>query len=252
MQHSHIAKYLAAEVLVVTGIVFLIAAYISLATKPSQFVTVAETVSLTCDKIFLNLNYAFISKAGTINQYDWTGPFANNDKFVCVGADGSNPGPWRAAVYQGEPTVANIKGFISKTGTNSQNFTPALTAPPPSGSFYTIACLEVTPQGNWQDGKWEPKGKLCPVGKIFPAGTLVASGPVGDPPVSCGDMDTNADGKIALTDLSEFAKKYKRSCTDCNFSTQSKCGKVDVNNDCKIDLVDLSEFAKKYNQAACT
>lgn len=63
---------------------------------------------------------------------------------------------------------------------------------------------------------------------------------------SCGNMDSNGDGKLTVIDFASFALMYNKSCSNAGFSPNS-CGSRDSNGDGKIDIIDFASFSNRYD-----
>lgn len=69
---------------------------------------------------------------------------------------------------------------------------------------------------------------------------------------ACLPMDINADDKLAIADLANFAVGYpKRTCDPSQNKQAYTCGLQDSNGDGKMTIVDFVSLAQRYNRPGC-
>jgi hypothetical protein len=73
------------------------------------------------------------------------------------------------------------------------------------------------------------------------------AGSTSSAPLDCGNIDVNGDNKLDIVDVSNLAKKYKKSCSDTG-ATYSACGALDTNQDGTVNISDLGYFAQYYKK----
>ncbi|HRO64861.1 MAG TPA: hypothetical protein PKU78_01425, partial [Candidatus Dojkabacteria bacterium] len=66
--------------------------------------------------------------------------------------------------------------------------------------------------------------------------------------IVCGPADLDSNGRFDLYDFSNFARKYKSSCSDRGVN-HGPCGGIDRDNDGKVSIADFSAFAQRYYPA---
>jgi hypothetical protein len=151
--------------------------------------------------------------------HDGTGQFATDVTLKVTGPNGFTFTGGNGA----KVTTPNVAGIYTLTVTtngcgNSANLTDTA----------TVTCTSTSPN---------PRSTTTTT-----TNTLLAG---------CGNMDVNSDGKFTLTDLSNFATKYKTNCDPVGNATFNSCGPLDSDKNGKVDLADLSHFGKLYKADSC-
>ena len=118
------------------------------------------------------------------------------------------------------------------------NTTPSNT-PTPTNTATTIPTVSnpsSTPVTN-------PSVTPTPSPRLSITPTIVT--PTSPTSIVCGPADLDGNGKFGLYDFSNFAKKYKVSCTDSN-QYYGPCAGIDHDRDGKVTISDFSSFARRY------
>lgn len=117
-------------------------------------------------------------------------------------------------------------------------------------------CTDIKTDGNACESVDVNTTASCPTGYTENSSCNVAAG--GTCPVeditqlqSCGNMDSDGDGKLTVIDLASFAQVFNSSCRNSGFVT-NRCGSRDTNNNGKIDVVDFANFANRYAKESCS
>lgn len=172
--------------------------------------------------------------------------------------------------YKPDLTTEQMKSIILETGDplkslegktvtgkriNAQNAmikageieNPTITnTPTPLSSTVVSPALSVTPSK-------QPTSTIIP--SIIPTVSIISSiaptlnvSEVGENMIVCGPADLDGYGRFSLYDFSNFAKKYRKNCSDRK-AVYGSCGGVDFDDDGVSSIVDFSSFAHRYYPA---
>lgn len=128
----------------------------------------------------------------------------------------------KAMIRAGE--IGNTTPSNTPTPTNTATTIPTVSNP----SSTPVTNPSVTPTPS-------PRLSITP--------TIVT--PTSPTSIVCGPADLDGNGKFGLYDFSNFAKKYKVSCTDSN-QYYGPCAGIDHDRDGKVTISDFSSFARRY------
>ena len=152
-----------------------------------------------CDDIYMSFIYSGEQYfgSGSLANVDWEGQIgpgtSNGGSYSCSLSDGSDPGPWRLAVFEGDDMLS-----YAELNTVFGNLNEAVATEPKAGSSYTVECVEVVPDTK-DNSNWDATGFRCPGVTINSTLHIPIILPPPDPeptpdPTSTGGGDVLGDG----------------------------------------------------------